>query len=139
MDTKTSTTKFNELAEEFLNKMIKTFPDEKKLAVYMMHFNTAKRFSSKKPAEFFTGPMIPYAYELMTKNEKFFKKDDLVNGIESFSEQTGLIDRWDNMTPEVKESIWNYLQSLLVLGMMVLDRQVELQQIVMLVKGVPQN
>ena len=135
MNIQTSVSKFNNLAEEFLNKMIKTFPDEKKLSVYLIHFKTTKTFSSKKPAEFFTLPLIPYAKQLMSKDEKFFKKDELVNGIESFSEQTGLIDRWESMTPKIKESIWNYLQSLLVLGMMVLNRQQELQNIISLINS----
>ena len=62
---------------------------------------------------------------ISTKDEKFFKTDKYINVAESFSERTGLVDMWNSMDDNTKDNVWEYMQSMYVLGMraMGLDEQ----------------
>lgn len=97
--------------------MIKTFPDKTKLKIWHLHFKTSKRFDPKAPMEYFIRPLMDMGVQILTKDEHFFKKEEYVGAVEGFSEQTGLVDIWDSTTPEVKDSIWGYIQSLYVIAM----------------------
>ena len=108
---------FNILVDEFIQKMINTFPDETKLKLWYIHFKTSKGFNFKAPIEYIMPPLVNMGIPVMTKDERFFKKDEYVNFAEGFSEQTGLVNIWESTTPLIKESIWEYIQSLYVLGM----------------------
>jgi hypothetical protein len=121
---------FNLLAEEFAQKMIKTFPNEKKLAVWYVHFKTTKQISPKTPVEYFMQSLMPYGVQIMTRDAKFFKENrDMVDYAESFSNRSGLTNIWDDCSEEVKDSIWGYMQSLYVLGMTGLGYHDQLQTV----------
>lgn len=126
---------FNQLADEFLQKMIKTFPNENKLKVYYANFKLTKQISARKPMEFVMIPMLDYGKQIFTKDENFFKRKECVEAAESFSEKTGLVDMWDSTSPQVKDSIWQYIQSMFLLGMKALGREKELQELLVLVNG----
>ena len=70
-----------------------------------------------------------FGIPIMNKDETFFKKDDYVSYAESFSNTSGLIDIWDNCNDVIKKSIWEYLQSIYVLGMNAINDQDTLQQV----------
>jgi len=106
---------FNELALEFLNKMIKTYPDEHKIKEYYIMLSLMKE--TDKPVEMFMSSLEPYGIQIMTKNEIFFKDDQYVNKAESISGKLGLIKYWDNTPQETKNAIWSYIQNLYALGM----------------------
>ena len=121
--------KFNSLSEEFLNKMIATFPEENKLKVYLFNFKTSKQFYPKAPMEYFMSPIIDLGYPIMTKDSKFFQKNEYVEFAESFTSKTGLINIWESTTESVRNSIWEYIQSLYVLGMNGLGHQKKLHDV----------
>jgi len=56
---------FNELALEFLNKMIKTYPDEHKIKEYYIMLSLMKE--TDKPVEMFMSSLEPYGIQIMTK------------------------------------------------------------------------
>jgi len=120
---------FNSLIDEFAKKMIATFPQEHKLSIWYLQFKTSKTFNSKFPMEYIMDSMIDFGYQILTKDERFFKKDEYVQLAEGFSEKTGLINIWDTTTPQVKEAIWQYIQKLYVLGMNGIGKQDELKQV----------
>jgi len=129
--------KFNTLAIEFLSKMAVTFPHENKITEYKFLFETIQRMDYKKPVEMFMASVEPYGLQVMSKDENFFKTSkDVVVRAESLSGRLGLIDVWESTSPETKNSIWTYLQSLYVIGMkaMGLDDQLK-----MVIKQVTNN
>lgn len=122
-------TQFNNCATEFLKKMIHAFPDEKKIQVYLLKFETLKLMNNRKPVEMFMDNMYPFGKQIMTRDEDFFKKDEFVNNAENISGKIGLIDHWDSIDEKTKKSIWEYIQGLYVLGMTCLGREEELRNL----------
>jgi len=120
---------FNFVVDEFMGKMIKTFPGEHKLKLWYIHFKTSKRFNPRGPMEYIMVPLVDMGVPIMTKDERFFKKDEYVNFAEGFSESTGLVNIWDSTTPDIKESIWGYIQSIYVMGMNGLGETQKLREV----------
>ena len=120
---------FNVLAEEFFEKMIISFPQEPKIRGYHLGFKTAKKFNNKKPVEMFMSNLMPFGQQIIDKDEDFFKKDDYVDHVQNLSGKMGLVEHWEKVSPENKNSIWEYMQSLYMLGMNIMGLQEELMQI----------
>ena len=121
--------KFNEQAEEFLLKMIKTFPTEQKTRDMKFYFDLVRATDSKKPVSMFMESLEPYGLQIMSKDEEFFMKDQYVNTVESMSGKLGLIEHWAALLPETKNAIWSYFQILYVLGMQTFGKKEELKQV----------
>ena len=132
-------TAFNNLTEEFINKMIVTFPNENKLKVYLFNFKASKQFYPRAPMEFFMKPLIKVGYPIMTRDSKFFQSDRYVEIAESFSSKTGLINIWNSTTQGIRDSIWEYTQSLYVLGMTTMGYQEQLQTLLKKIKNESEN
>jgi len=126
---------FNKQSHEFLSKMEATFPDEEKIKKYKFMFDGIKQLSPKTPVEMFMTNLQSFGVQIMSKDETFFKNDQYVNNVESMSGKLGLVDRWNNIPTETKNSIWNYMQILYVLGMKSLDRLDELSEIIKIVNS----
>ena len=120
---------FNEQAEEFLLKMIKTFPSEQKTRDMKFYFDIVRQTDKRKPVSMFMENLEPYGLQIMSKDEEFFMKDQYVNAVESMSGRMGLIGHWSSLGPETKNSIWSYFQVLYVLGMQTFNKKEELKQI----------
>lgn len=120
---------FNTLLEEFILKMIKTFPERTKLKIWYTQFKATKSIDSKAPMNIFIQPLVDYGIHIMKKDENFFKQDNFVNNAESFSKTSGLIDVWDNTNQQVKDAIWGYIQSLYVISMTGTNNKEKLQEI----------
>lgn len=131
----TNLTSFNKVSEEFFQKLIKTFPQEKKFSVYYANFKATKQFNARTPMEYVMLPMMKYGYWILTKDEKFFKSDNLVQAAESFSERTGLVDMWNSMDNATKDNVWEYIQSMYVLGMRAMGMEEQLQDIINQIKN----
>ncbi len=114
---------FNELAAEFLDKMEQLFPYENKIKVFTMKFDMTRRVNSKQPVYMFMQSMIPFGDKIITRDEQFFKKDNLVTKAESISGKIGLIDYWDSLSEDIKNMIWEYIQGLYVLGHAVIETE----------------
>lgn len=123
-------TQFNNLATTFLAKMEQTFPNEQKIKLYRQQFALVQGMNSKKPVEMFMENMYEYGEQILTKDENFFKQEHFVNKAESISEKMGLIQYWDTMNEQTKNSIWEYITGLYILGMAALGYQKELQDLI---------
>ena len=121
---------FNELAHKFLSVMEKTFPDEKKITSYKLMFETIQKMNNMKPVEVFMDNLSPFGIQIMKKNEKFFQQDQYVNEVENLSGKMGLVQYWDSMPKTTQEAIWEYIQSLYVLGMRALGKIDELRTVI---------
>jgi hypothetical protein len=127
--------KFNDLVDEFIKKMISTFPNETKLKLWYVHFKTAKSFNSKGPLEYVMPSLVDLGVPIMTKDDSFFQKNEYVEFAESFSEKTGLVNIWESSSTQVKEAIWGYMQSVYVLGMNGINQQDKLREVLTIVSN----
>jgi hypothetical protein len=121
--------KFNKVALDFLKKLKELFPSDNKLFVYSYKFKAAAIMDPTKPVEIFMETIKPYGEQILSRDEHFFKHDDYVNAAENFSDSIGLVDYWDSLSIEIKNYIWEQIQSLYILGMGTYGLQDELQQI----------
>lgn len=118
--------KFNTIIEEFIVKMLNTFPDEQKIKTYYNAFKISKLYSKQLPIQIFMGGCLDFEEQIKTRDANFFINrktfvDKFVKA-SSFSNDIGLKDRWVN-TPEItKKSIWDYIQTLYVLGEMYIKK-----------------
>ena len=125
---------FNIVSEEFFQKLLKTFPNENKFSVYYTNFIAAKTFSNRLPVEYIMNNMKDYGYWILTRDEKFFKSDNIISMAESFSEKSGLVDIWESMDNKIKNNVWEYIQSMYVLGMRSMELDDELNNIIEKIK-----
>lgn len=119
-------TKFNSLIEEFIVKMLNTFPDEQKLRTYYNAFKISKLYSRQLPIQIFMGGCLDFEEQIKSRDAEFFLKRQTFVAkcvrASSFSNDIGLKDRWES-TPEItKKSIWDYIQTLYVLGEMYIKK-----------------
>jgi hypothetical protein len=120
---------FNKLFEEFLEKIISKF-DVPKIKTYRKLFVIMKEMSPETPVNIFMAGCINYKDEIKNRNETFFLKDKKINeqvkNFGNFTEDCGLDAYWNELTPKTKKAIWDYVQSLFVLGEIVVNNNKEL-------------
>jgi len=110
----TTTNAFNDMMQQFLDELVLTFPDEKKLAKYQNSFVILRKANAKKPLKEFMEAVGPYANHLMQKDEVFFK----THASEvPFLDDLDIPRLWtDDLSEATKNAIWQYLQTLYILG-----------------------
>jgi hypothetical protein len=121
----TEVTKFNVLFEEFLEKIITAFPNDK-LKTYRRGFLLLKTTSVSVPVNLFMAGCINYKKEIIARNETFFLKDKIISekaGIfGNFTEDCGLDSYWNELSAATKKAVWDYVQSLFVLGEIIVNK-----------------
>lgn len=121
--------KFNNLLEEFLEKIIDAFPNDK-LKTYRRGFLLIKAVSPSVPVNLFMAGCVQYKKEIVSRNDNFFLKDDKikekVNMFGNFSDDCGLDSYWDVLTVSTKKAVWDYVQSLFVLGEIIIGQNKDL-------------
>ena len=102
---------FNSVMDEFLNDLKETFPEEKKIAVYYNTFETLKKTNPRKILELFMERAKPYANLITSRDDKLFtENDDIIPDVQLTRLWTSELDS------ESKNVIWQYLNTLYVLG-----------------------
>ena len=108
----TSVGAFNDMMEQFLNELVTTFPEEKGIKKYQASFEIVRKANPRKCVDSFMAAVSPYASRLTAKDESIMTEDI------SFLTQVNISKYW---TPELsqitKDAIWQYLQTLYMLGM----------------------
>lgn len=122
--------KFNDTALEFLNKLSSTFPHIDKIKEFKLMYHGILLLGKEKPVSMFMENMEPFGLQIMSKNEIFFKNDQYVDMAESISGKLGLIQIWDTTSSDIKEAIWQYIQTLYVLGMNITNKKEDLKLII---------
>jgi hypothetical protein len=110
----TTTNAFNDMMQQFLDELVLTFPDEKKLVKYQNTFFVLRSASPKKPMKQFMQEISPYANQLMQRDEDFFKTNskDI-----PFLDDLDIARLWsDDLSETTKAAIWQYIQTLYILG-----------------------
>lgn len=109
-----STTAFCDMMGQFLLELSKTFPEEKGIKKFMTSFDLIKGTNPRKVVEAYMAGVTPYADKISQKDESFF--------LESMQEidylkDLNIKDHWnDKLSVNTKNAIWQYLQTLYMLG-----------------------
>lgn len=121
--------KFNNLLSEFIDKMVNQFDNSEKLKNYRKAFMIFKMTSPKVPVNLFMAGTINYKDKIKTRDEIFFLTDssvnNLTNNLGNFTTDTGLSFYWKNLSNKTKTAIWDYIQSLFVLGEIIINKNKE--------------
>ena len=106
---------FNDMMAQFLNELVLTFPEEKNIQKFQATFEVARTTIPRSIMEGFMSSIGPHAGKLMAKDESFFLEN--AKDID-FLKDINLHKIWTPDTSETtKAAIWQYLQTLHILGM----------------------
>jgi hypothetical protein len=108
-----SVTAFNDMMAQFLVELHKTFPDEKGIKKMMTSFDLLKSTNPRMVVDGFMKGVAPYADKISSKDESFLLKE--MKTIE-FLKDLDVAKNWPKMSEGTKNAIWQYLQTLYMLG-----------------------
>jgi hypothetical protein len=106
---------FNEMMEQFLTELVQTFPEEKAVKTYLAAFEMTKKANARMCLQEFMSSITPYAQSIMARDEAFFIEH---NEEIPFVNELNLKEHWnDSLSENTKSAIWQYLQTLYMMGM----------------------
>ena len=117
---------FNKVLDEFINKMIAQFPQEPKLKTYYSAYKVTKMYDKSMPIKIFMGGCLQFKEQIKIRDTEFFeRRKAFVNKItvaSSFSDDIGLVNYWHSLSVTSKNAIWDYIQTLFVMGEMYINK-----------------
>tara|TARA_B000000475_G_scaffold271593_1_gene269823 strand:+ start:4249 stop:4725 length:477 start_codon:yes stop_codon:yes gene_type:complete len=117
----TSVDKFNSLFNEFIDKIINKYPNQT-LNDYKKAFVLLKITSPSTPSSLFMAGCVDYKNQIKNRDEAFFINNTAIkNKINSFSIEIGINKYWKELTDRTKTAIWDYIQSLFLLGELIIS------------------
>ena len=108
-----SVTAFNDMMAQFLVELHKTFPDEKGIKKMMTSFDLLKSTNPRLVVDGFMKGVSTYAAKISSKDESFLLED--MKTVE-FLKDLDVAKNWAKMSEGTKGAIWQYLQTLYMLG-----------------------
>lgn len=116
--------KFNFLLEELLDKLVEKF-NNNKLKSYRRFFIFMKTASPKTPVNIFMSGCINYKEHIKNRDDVFFLTNETIKEkskvFGNFTEDCGISEYWNVLSNKTKNSIWEYIQSLFVLGEIIIN------------------
>jgi hypothetical protein len=109
----TSVSAFNEMMGQFLMELHKTFPEEKGLKKCISAFELMKDTNPKLVVDGFMSGVTPYADKISSKDETFFINES--KNLD-FMKDVNLEKHWSLCSENTKNAIWQYVQTLYMLG-----------------------
>ena len=104
----TSVGTFNDMLQQFLNELETTFPEEKAFKKYHTSFDIMRAANPRKCVDVYMKNASKYSDKVMQKDDSFFS---------DFTELP-ISEYWnDDLSDGTKNAIWQYLQTLNILGM----------------------
>jgi hypothetical protein len=104
----TSVGTFNDMLQQFIVELETTFPEEKAFKKYHTSFDIMRAANPRKCVDAYMKTASKYSNQIMQKDDSFFCE---------FSELP-LGQYWnDDLSDGTKNAIWQYLQTLNILGM----------------------
>ncbi len=104
---------FNDMMGQFLVELHKSFPDEKNIKKMLTSFDLIRTTSPKLIVDGFMTSVAPHADRISAKDEDFI----LVHSTEiDFIKEIDLNGLWKRMNKGTKDAVWQYLQTLYILG-----------------------
>ena len=104
-------TAFTEMMTQFVDELVHTFPDEKRLKKGKATLDIMKTANPRAVVDYFMKSTGPYQARIMAKDESLFTEDvDFLSGIKMSALWT------PDLSDGTKAAIWQYLQTLHILG-----------------------
>jgi hypothetical protein len=107
----TTLSSFNDLMQQFLDELEIAFPDDPKLKKHQSNFSILKKANVRKPLNSFMDAVTPHANKIMAKDESYFFEAD-----DKFIKELDIQTKWANCSENTKSAIWQYLQTLYIIG-----------------------
>ena len=109
-----SVTAFNDMMGQFLVELHKTFPEEKGIKKFMTSFDLLRSANPRKCVDAYMTGVSAHAGKISQKDDTFFTDD--IKNIE-FLKDLNIEEYWsEKMTDGTKNAVWQYLQTLYMLG-----------------------
>ena len=109
-----SVSAFNDMMGQFLVELHKTFPEEKGIKKFMTSFDLLKSANPRKCVEAYMSGVSKFATKISQKDETFLTED--IKDIE-FLKDLNIEEYWnEKMSDGTKNAVWQYLQTLYMLG-----------------------
>jgi hypothetical protein len=102
---------FNDMLSQFLSELTQTFPEEKGIKKYESAFDLLRKSNPRKVVENFMMVLTPLQERIMAKDETVFTSGDL----KSLGE-LNIGNHWAECSENTRGCIWQYLQTLMMLG-----------------------
>ena len=103
---------FNDMLSQFLSELTQTFPEEKGIKKYESAFDLLRKTNPRKVVENFMGTIAPLQERIMAKDDTVLTGEDL----KSLGE-LNIGKNWIGCSENTRACIWQYLQTLSMLGM----------------------
>lgn len=117
---------FNKLFEEFLDKLYLKFQSDR-LKLYKKTFIIIKNSESHIPSFLFMLSCLDYKKEITNRDELFFIGNEKIKkDCNSFFKIDSDLINLNVLTPLDKKAIWDYIQSLFVLGEIIITKNKQL-------------
>lgn len=103
---------FNDMMATFLSELQKTLPNKKGVTKAITGFELMRSANPRKVVDTFMTSIAPYSQKIATQDATFM--DDLrnVDGLRDLD----LATSWQTMSPNTQSAVWQYLQTLSLLG-----------------------
>lgn len=109
----TSVSAFTDMLSQFLDELVKTFPQEETLKKYKLGFEVMKENSARSIVDIFMKSAEPHRDAIMASDESLMAK----SGEITFLKTLNAPNWWTpSLSANTKTCIWQYLQTLMVLG-----------------------
>ena len=103
---------FNAMFDEFIQKLKGCLPHETKLWSHHEGFHALKKANSKAPVEIFVNVTHPFAESIFNHDEDYFINSSKIKD----TTQLNLADYWEQLSVASRDSLWTYMENLLILG-----------------------
>ena len=104
---------FNDMMGQFLAELHKTFPEEKGIKKCMSGFELMRTSNPRLVVDGFMAGVTPFADKISAKDDTFFLNE--AKNLE-FLKGINLEEHWANVSEGTKDAIWQYIQTLYMLG-----------------------
>ena len=99
---------------QFLDELQQTFPEEPKIKKYAMSYDLMRKANARKCVDTYMKGCAPHSDKIMSKDEAFFLES--ADDIEVLA-GLNLKKHWtSDLSENTKNAIWQYLQTLYILG-----------------------
>jgi hypothetical protein len=128
---------WNNLLEQFIENLIKAFPDEPSIKKYQSSFELLRKSNPRKVLETVMPSLTPYMSHILQKDESFLL-DEADNN--EFTKQLNFRKYWNpELSDNNKEIIWQYLQGLMLMGTQIMTESSSTEMAPPTIPGLPAN
>jgi hypothetical protein len=112
--------KFNSTFTEFIDDIIRIFPDDSELRMYKTAIRAAVCINDKLALNIFTESVVStYGSKILARDESFFLEHDYSDITENV-EYNALINKikryWTTMNEDNRNAVWKYFKVLILLS-----------------------